>query len=367
MGLVSNLKVDEMAGSTFSRPSVQHKNLNPFATREDYNIARKALEGVLGPLTATQLRIFDNLRVESEFNSSLKNLQPGEIKTAMDYAKEYADKRISFDGMCTGLPTLDKKFLLGIKPGDIVTIGGQTGVGKSPFAVNLCLQMNAQGKNCLLLGLEDSPYEVGTRIAFIKKGFEKKKDKIKLEGGGTTWVFTDQDANILYQQKFALMPILKAYAKVAGAQVVVIDMLNDIIDPLGDSDADAFMVQLKTVVDELGISLIMIARLREAKDQNEMVLPNEDSIYGKGMIKYLSTKIITISTDPINPFVPKSGFSGVNIQPLWIHVVKNRQGYKTSKQKVAVAVNFITSDEYMYFEERGENPLVNIPETVRRK
>ena len=365
MGLISGKSIDAMTDGQKDEFFSNRAN-NPFATREDYNIAQKAVEATIGKLTSAQLQIFDQIRVESQFKSDLKNLQPGKVKTAKDYAKEYEGKKIVFDGLSTGLPTLDQNFLLGIKPGDVITIGGQTGVGKSPFAVNLCLQMNAQGRNCLLLGLEDSPYEVGTRIAFVTKGLTRRKNKISLEGGGETYVFTDQDVNILYQKKFALMPLLKAYAKIVGVHVVVLDMLNDIIDPLGDKDADAFMVQLKNVVDELGITLIMIARLREAKEQAESVLPSEDSIYGKGMIKYLSTKIITISIDPINPFSPRSGMSSANVQPLWFHVVKNRQGYKTSKQRVAVSVNFVTADDYMYFEERGDNPLVSVVEALKK-
>ncbi len=62
-------------------------------------------------------------------------------------------------GVQTGYPSLDH-LLIGFQPGQLITIGSRTGVGKTAFALNLALNAAASGSRVLFATLATSGKEI---------------------------------------------------------------------------------------------------------------------------------------------------------------------------------------------------------------
>ena len=66
-------------------------------------------------------------------------------------------------GVQTGYPSLDH-LLIGFQPGQLITIGSRTGVGKTAFALNLALNAAASGSRVLFATLATSGKEIAQRL-----------------------------------------------------------------------------------------------------------------------------------------------------------------------------------------------------------
>ena len=75
---------------------------------------------------------------------------------------EASKKPVEFEGLYTGLPSLDK-MLLGVQDQNFMVICARTGVGKTLVANYMTAHFAAQGQKILYLALEENDMEVGDR------------------------------------------------------------------------------------------------------------------------------------------------------------------------------------------------------------
>lgn len=75
----------------------------------------------------------------------------------------YLDDASIIDGLPTGFADLDNK-LLGLRPGQLVTIGARPGMGKTAFALNIATHVARQARPVLFFSLEMSGEEVTDRL-----------------------------------------------------------------------------------------------------------------------------------------------------------------------------------------------------------
>lgn len=83
-----------------------------------------------------------------------------------DLYNELADMASSDDkslGVNTGYRSIDAR-LLGLRPGQMVVIGARPGVGKTSFALNLCVNAAAEGASVAFFSLEMSKIEIAQRL-----------------------------------------------------------------------------------------------------------------------------------------------------------------------------------------------------------
>ena len=66
-------------------------------------------------------------------------------------------------GVNTGYPGIDQR-LLGLRPGQMVVVGARPGVGKTSFALNLCVNAAAEGASVAFFSLEMSKIEIAQRL-----------------------------------------------------------------------------------------------------------------------------------------------------------------------------------------------------------
>lgn len=359
---------DEMfysVGNKFDRPTVttapapkpapqaENSNANLFRTQQSFEAANAILKQFSDLTPQAREKVMSQIK-KTDTDKQLEEAAQS-LTSANAIAEAFAGKGMTFEGFGTGLPTLDR-YLLGLKGGDVVVMGAYTGIGKSTLSMYLSLYLQKQGVPSCVFALEDGEFEVGTRVAYLKKGHPELFEGHDNE---CAYIFPNLASSLLYKNKFAFIPAVEAIVIAKGVKVVVVDMLNDILDPITDKDADDFMVELKAMTERLGIILIVTARLREPKAltekgrKKELLAPNEDAIYGKSMIKYLATKIITLSTNFNHPYEAERGFGAPEVQWVSVHVCKNRVGKTTKKENGAVVLKFMRGRDYMKIEDRG--------------
>lgn len=331
----------------------ENSNTNIFRTQQSFEAANAILKQFTDLTPQAREKVMSQLK-KTDTDKQLEEAAQS-LTTANAIAEAYAEKRMLFEGFSTGLPTLDQ-YLLGLKAGDVMVIGAYTGIGKSTLSMYLSLHFQKEGVPSCVFALEDGEFEVGTRVAFLKKGHPELFEGHDNE---CSYIFPNLASALLYKNKFAFMPAVEAIVIAKGAKVVIVDMLNDILDPIADKDADDFMVELKSMTERLGIVLILTARLREPKaltskgQAMELKAPTEDAIYGKSMIKYLATKIITLATNQNHTYQPEGGFGSPEVQWVSVNVCKNRVGLTTKKAGGAVVLKMSRGRDYMMVEDKG--------------
>ncbi len=329
---------------------------NLYKTQRNLQLAEKILKAMTGLPKVQYEQIMKRLRKVGDKKTIEE--APLEMKSAFELAKKYEGKTFTFEGISTGMDILDS-YLLGLKTGDVVVVGAYTGLGKSTVTTEWCLEFAKQGINSCMFFMEDSEFEAGTRINYLLHGQNITESACK----GKFFYYPMEYRDMFCRDKFAFMPAVEAIVIAHNLKVVCLDMLNDIIAPVNDRDADDFMVELKSMADRLGIIFITTARLREPKSTTERgkllerYRPDEDALYGRSMIKYLATKIITIS--PVNgrPVKPSTGWGTPELQYLGFHVMKNRTGKNTKQSKSTLVYELARGTNYIKFKQIGEEEI----------
>ena len=78
-------------------------------------------------------------------------------------AEEICSSGIGISGAACGYPTLDR-MLMGLRPGQLIVIGGRPAIGKSAFALNLALNAASEGYSVVIFSLEMPGREVAQRL-----------------------------------------------------------------------------------------------------------------------------------------------------------------------------------------------------------
>lgn len=336
---------------------------NLYHTQRNYQVADEIIKNIKSP----EVRQIVYKRLH---DATVKGVQSDSItemvdNSLFDLADQYAQNELKFDGISTGMSLLDD-YLLGLKGGDVVVVGAYTGLGKSTATEYWCMDMAKHGHKIGLFAMEDNDREVGTRTVALWKGMGYKNGKEYREAcnGGDIHIFPMNAKHIFYHDKFAIIPTMEALVLTYGLDVLCLDMLNDIIDPINDKDAEDFMVELKATCDRLNVVFITTARLREPKgitskaQWRERYAPDEDSIYGKGLVKYLATKVVTIAPSATHKSTSATGFSGSSMDYICFSVCKNRVGKTTKKENVVLTYALERHVQgYMKFHEIGKEEL----------
>lgn len=324
----------------------------------DDELLRKLVDGK----TAAEVKGLEQRLKQVREKTSVLEITDAE----MDFAQAMADDSSNsfvFEGLGTGYHTLDS-YLLGVKPGDVVVLGGYTNLGKSTLSLDWCLNFAKQGANVLYFALEDNEREMNTRGKALLQGKGLTTDDMK-GWAGKFYRYPMAKKLEFFRNKFGVISAIEELAMTREINVICLDMLNDLVDPINDRDADSFMVELKDMCDSHNFTLLTTTRLREPKGLTqksrwkERYAPDEDSIYGRGMIKYLATKIITIAPSATHPPTLAMGLSGVDTSYLALSVCKNRSGGNTKRASKVITLKFTRGVAVgMKYEDLGAEGIV---------
>lgn len=201
-------------------------------------------------------------------------------------------------GVSTGWSSLDK-FLQGIRYGEMTVITADTGVGKTTFAINLCLNACRQGIGVAINSWEMKPQIVQRKIASIVL-----KKPLKLAP------FTDED-NILFDEWMSLHNIYinpstsctsiekieaqMIVAKQNGVQVAVFDHLDYLVNMRREKIHEAIEETVKALHEicfRLDMHFLLICHPKQTGYEKEEI--GIHSLKGSSSIKQYADNIIVL-------------------------------------------------------------------------
>lgn len=231
----------------------------------------------------------------------------------------------------TGYKSLDQ-FIDGFRPGQLITIGAGTGVGKSAFAVNLALNITKQGYKVGLWSFEMDKEEVYQRIISnitgisrndqtraeeryngVRKYLEEKKDNIQ--------VFTDRikDLGNFYLQ--CRKGSIKENMKVVIIDYVQLMHLSGFSGTNRVTEIELITKTLKNIASELGITIIILSQLSREYQKRDNKQPILSDLRDSGSIEQDSNIVIFLHRQEDYPL-------SLNESEKFITVIvaKNRDG-----------------------------------------
>ena len=231
----------------------------------------------------------------------------------------------------TGYKSLDQ-IIEGFMPGQLVTVGAGTGVGKSAFAVNLALNITKQGYKVGLWSFEMDKQEVYQRIIsniteisrMDKLCLEERYNAVKeyfKENKHNIEVFTDRirDLGSFYLQ-------CRKEAIGENMKVIIIDYVQ-LIHLSGFSgnnrvaEIELITKTLKNMASELGITVIILSQLSREYQRRENKQPILSDLRDSGSIEQDSNLVIFLHRQDDYPLVLKDYEKIITVI-----VAKNRDG-----------------------------------------
>lgn len=263
--------------------------------------------------------------------------------------QDWMEDPTKLDGPAMGIPLLDT-YLGGCAPGRLITVGADTGVGKSSFVQHLALYLTGQGVPVQVISTEMSDDEVGFRLSFMEAGWDKLQAK-KRRG-----VTTGQKESMLdgldrlaerplYLTELHGMSIDMLEADVHrvrelhGVQVVILDLLNGLPVNGGRTDTRAQGIadntaRLKQMAEREAICLIMTAHINRGSATGLSELGLHSFLDSGGIERDSDAALILIPTDPMGERLPRKEAARLinQSQPidLAILICKNRSGAEGS-------------------------------------
>lgn len=214
-------------------------------------------------------------------------------------------------GVQTGYPSLDH-LLIGFQPGQLITIGSRTGVGKTAFALNLALNAAASGSRVLFATLATSGKEIAHRLicaqAMVRID-DFRSGRISPEEmaciNETVGELGELDILVADTPRMNVEHLAGSCRKMAeGATrpLVVVDFLQ--LMHMEDSKAYRgnraveladIMAELKVMARELGIALVVLSQLnRPDYGKPDALRPRPWQLTGSAAIEQMSDIVMLL-------------------------------------------------------------------------
>lgn len=281
-------------------------------------------------------------------------------QTTQEYLYDYIDsmyKRKNEKGIMLGLNTLDEA-MGGLQPGQLITIAGYTGMGKSIVTAQIILNMLRANKKISLFSLEMSRKEIIDKLAsnscsidfnHIRQGKLLEKEKDKIVNFIAAWLapknfeiyeFVDDINKIINQ--------IKKDKLKNNIDVVFIDLINRVTDSNDKNKSRADFLgsltrRLKILAGKLKIIIVITAQINRNVENRQVKEPTLADIKESGGIAEDSDYVIGIyrNKDLEDPKVRERLFNEgklnynvknaeINPNCVELHMLKSRnfQGFK---------------------------------------
>ena len=215
-----------------------------------------------------------------------------------EYLFEYIDNLYKPDentGIKLGLDKVDKD-IGGLKPGQLVTIAGYTGMGKSILVSQIMLNMIHKGVKVDLFSLEmgiiNKFVSNACSIDFKDIFLNKTSDREKLQ-------ITEYISNILSTKQFEIYEFIDDINKIISqikkdrlkgkVDIVFIDLINRVTDSTFNDTNRAYFLgsitrKLKLLAGKLGIPIVITAQINRSVEQRKDKSPTLADVKESGGI-----------------------------------------------------------------------------------
>jgi replicative DNA helicase len=263
---------------------------------------RKALDGELLKL-ANESNV---VNVSDYFDDYTKNLSD-----KMDLYKKFGDNPIAAQkGIPAGFPTIDR-YVGGFLPGQVITIGARTGIGKSFLLADLALNAAHANAPVLFFNLEMLPSEVmnrivaansNVRLSALKNGSlsdeEYQKVMASAEEIKSLPIVLDSTPNITIDHIRARAQQMASSE--TGLGIIVIDYLQLISASAGshrssrEEELADISRGIKLLSMQLKVPIVQATMVNRLAKGEEDAMPRRDDIRGTNQIAMDSSVVILI-------------------------------------------------------------------------
>lgn len=257
------------------------------------------------------------------------NEQQSEIAYLLEYeeqAMEYIKNEGKYTGVSTGYKTVD--LLLGsFLPGEVLTIGGDTGHGKSILAMNIAQNVYRETQDpVLFVNLELTVEQAVVRFR-------------NLSGADHDYagIMTQRSQDVNYKDVDRLM----IKAKEEGARLVIVDHLHFFDDSIGDNAASAITRVMKhfkkcAVIHELPVIILshVTPQIKANANGLKTLKPDLHSFKGSKSIEQLSDMVGFVvrdkkQTNKIEFYLRKNRSRPLNPESVFL----TQKGWKIEEDK----------------------------------
>ena len=330
---------------------------------EEYN---KFVKGLLSKLPPQdRKKVIEGLK-KQEAEQSLRSAV-AESYDMLANVNTFDDSELNvFAGLGTGCKDLDEKFLLGFRPGQLVMLGGGSGLGKTTLLMSWCLGWVLDGHSIAWVALEDDINEEMNKFKAMVRGRGLLGKSLKEEYGGEFQLFPVEKASAIRNHPENFKAVVRAYQIAFKTDVVVLDMLNNVVaqnSSQKDATMDDFLHSLRDIAIELGITVFVTSMMREASGINAKEKeqakynPSYHEIYGMSTSSYAVQKVITLSKVP--DWAGDGNYKDGEIDKfnyhrfIGIHVPKTRQGRTTPSGGNVLELVYTGGGSQIKFYDRG--------------
>lgn len=189
-----------------------------------------------------------------------------------------ANKETDEENLHVPWPKLDR-LLNGFSGGDLISVAGMPGIGKTAFAINIAYLFAKQNIPILFFELEMRPQRIIPRIVSLHTGIETEH-VMQIDLLQATYKelkeFPFMFAYVYRKPSFDFCAdtIRKGYNRY-GIRFVVFDNLHFLVRSMSDQTKEIGVVvqSFKLLAEELGIPILLIARPRKT---NRKIITNQD-------------------------------------------------------------------------------------------
>lgn len=184
---------------------------------------------------------------------------------------EQIDGGLKINKVKTGIPIIDK-CTNGVAPGELVTIGAKSGVGKSALSIRIAINMFKEGKKVLIVSREMSKQQVAERILLAHSGISKEayenrdfSDKDWVRIVETIEAFSTKD--IIIDDKISTIQEIKQAIRRYKPDVLIVDYIQ-LLTPSNTRDSRERQVaeisrELKKITSDFEMIVIQLTQLAE--------------------------------------------------------------------------------------------------------
>lgn len=254
------------------------------------------------------------------------------LEERREITEQNAKDASGLQGIPSMLPTINK-VTTGWLPGQMITIGARTGVGKSVFAVNSAVAACQAGKSVLFFSLEMSATEIQDRVFSSISGVPMNNAKLgtlapdetqKLEAAAQD--VAKMKLQVETEPKITIDAIrakaLKRLQSEEGLDLIIVDYLQ-LITPSSSrygsrQEAVADLSRnIKLMAKQLAVPIIVLVQLNRESGEEEDSMPAIHHIRESGAIGQDSDIVILLHRD--------KGYDG-EIPDTLIKIEKHRNG-----------------------------------------
>ena len=227
-------------------------------------------------------RLVEELETGEDINTSLDKFEratelteapqgDNSLGEVMANIFEQIDGGLKINKVKTGIPIIDK-CTNGIAPGELVTIGAKSGVGKSALSIRIAINMFKEGKKVLIVSREMSRQQVAERILLAHSGISKEayenrefddKDWVRIVE--TIEAFSTKD--IIIDDKISTIQEIKQAIRRYKPDVLIVDYIQ-LLTPSNTKDSRERQVaeisrELKKMTSDFEMIVIQLTQLAE--------------------------------------------------------------------------------------------------------